>query len=76
MLTTSVGSIKQREPNQSIVSLVSYAVFPVYQDMCTKHGPKLTQTSLISKPRVVFHIRVKFELSIGYCKVLKTAFDN
>ena len=43
---------------------------------CTKHDPKLTQTSLISKPRVVFHIRVIFELSIGNCRVLRTVFDN
>ena len=44
--------------------------------MCTKHGPKLTQTSLISKPRVVFLIRVIFELSIGNCRVLRTVFAN
>ena len=71
-----IGLIKQREPNQSIVSLVSHAVIPIYQDMCTTHGQKLTQTSLISKPRVIFHIRVIFELSIGNCRVLRTVFAN
>ena len=71
-----IGLIKQREPNWSIVSLESHAVFPIYQDMCTKHGQKLTQTSLISKPRVIFHIRVIFELSISNCRVLRTVFAN
>ena len=71
-----IGLIKQREPNQSIVSLVSHAVIPIYRDMCTTHGQKLTQTSLISKPRVIFHIRVIFELSIGNCRVLRTVFAN
>ena len=60
-----IGLIEQREPNWSIVSNVSPAVFTIYQDICTKHGPKLTQTSLISKPRVVFHISVIIQLSIG-----------
>ena len=79
MLTTpgaQIGLIKQREPNWSIVSHVSHAVFPIYQYMYTKHGPKLTQTSLISKPRVIFHIGVIFELSISNCRVLRTVFDN
>ena len=71
-----IGIIKQREPNQSIVSLVSHAVFPIYQDMCTKHGPKLRQASLISKPRVIFHIRVVFELRIGNRRVLRTVLAN
>ena len=71
-----IGLNKPRELNKFINSHVSHAVFPIYQYMCTKHGPKLTQTSLISKPRVGFHIRVIFELSTGNCKVLRTVFTN
>ena len=71
-----IGLIKPRELNKFINSHVSHAVFPIYQDMCTKHGPELTQTSVISKPRVLFHIRVIFELSIDNCRVLRTVFDN